>query len=153
MTSRRSLVALLVLAILLIGGTLVGCVNSSAHKAIPLAWNLNEQEGGVNSNFGQHHPFDPTQAKTMMSLEVHVGTWPASEPPADAWLTQEVAYGSDTVTITLRMRGTDVSSTGLPTVGGYDTGGWVTVALSEPLRSRNLVDGATSKVVPYPPAP
>jgi hypothetical protein len=152
-TSRRSLLALLVLAVLLIGVALAGCINSSAHQAIPLSWNLNEQEGGMNSGLGQHHPFDPTQAGTMTSLEVHVGAWPASEVPADAWLTQEVAYGSDTVTITLRMRGTDVSSTALPTVGGYDTGGWVTVALSEPLRSRNLVDGATGKVVPYPSAP
>ena len=153
MTSRRSLLALLVIAVLLIGGALDGCSNGSSHQAIPLAWNLNEQEGGMNSNLGQHHPFDPTKAETMMSIEVHVGTWPDTESPADAWLTQEVAYGSDTVTITLRMRGTDVSATGLPTVGGYDTGGWVTVALSEPLRSRALIDGATGKVVHDQPAP
>jgi hypothetical protein len=92
-------------------------------------------------------------AGTMTTLEVHVETWPVSEEPADDWLRQTVDYGSDTVTITLRLRGTDEHSTALPTVGGYDTGGWVTVAMSEPLRSRNLVDGATGKVVPYPPAP
>lgn len=152
MTPRRSLLALLVLVVLLVGGAIAGSINNSSHKAIPIPWHLTGM-GGVGSNAVQHRPFDPAQAATMTTIEVHVEAWPASDVLADAWLTQEVAYGSDAVTITLRMRGTDVSSTALPTVGGYDTGGWVIVALSEPLRSRNLVDGATGKVVPYPPAP
>lgn len=152
MTSRRSLLALLTLAVLIAGGALAGCGSVSGSKGIPLPWNLTGM-GGVNSSLGQHHPFDPTQAETMTTLEVHVETWPVSEEPADKWLTQTIDYGSDAVTITLRMRGTDENSTALPTVGGYDTGGWVTVALNEPLRSRNLVDGATGNVVPYPLAP
>jgi hypothetical protein len=102
--------------------------------------------GGVNSNAGQHHPVDPTRAETTTTLEVHVETWPVSEEPADRWLTQTIDYGSDAVTITLRMRGTDENSTALPTIGGYDTGGWVTVALSEPLRSRNLVVDVPTKL-------
>jgi len=152
MTRRRSLLALLTIAIFIAGGALAGCASVSAPKGIPLPWNLTGM-GGVNSNAGQHHPFDPTQTETMTTLEVHVETWPVSEEPADKWLTQTIDYGSAAVTITLRMRGTDENSTALPNVGGYDTGGWVTVALSEPLRSRNLVDGATGNVVPYPPAP
>lgn len=151
-TSRCSPFAFLTLAVFVAGGALAGCGSVSAPKGIPLPWNLTGM-GGVNSNAGQHHPFDPTQAATMTTLEVHVETWPVSEEPADQWLTQTMDYGSDAVTITLRMRGTDEHATGLPTIGGYDTGGWVTVSLSEPLRSRNLIDGATGKVVPYPLAP
>ena len=152
MTSRHSFLAPLTLAVVIAGGALAACGSVGAPKGIAVPWNLTGM-GGVNSSFGQHHPFDATQAETMTTLEVHVETWPVSEEPADKWLIQTIDYGSDAVTITLRMRGTDASSTGLPMVGYYDTGGWVTVALSEPLRSRNLVDGATGNVVPYPPAP
>jgi len=152
MTTCRSLLALLALATFIAGGALAGCAMVSEPRGIPVPWNLTGT-GGVNSSVGQHHPFDPTQAETMTTLEVHVETWPVSGEPADKWLTQTIDYGSDAVTITLRMRGTDENSTALPIVGGYDTGGWVTVALSEPLRSRNLVDGATGNVVAYPPAP
>jgi len=152
MTSRRSLLALLTLAVFIAGSALAGCASVSEPKGVALPWNLTGT-GGVNSNAGQHHPFDPTQAETIATIEVHVEQWPVSEAPADKWLTQTIDYGSDAVTITLRMRGTDASSTALPNIGGYDTGGWVTVALSEPLRSRNLVDGATGKVVRYPAAP
>ena len=150
MTSRQSLLAFVTLAISIAGGALAGCASVSAPKGIAVPWNLTGM-GGVNSAFGQHHPFDPSQIETMTTLEVHVETWPASEEPADRWLTQTVDYGHTAVTITLRMRGTDENSTALPNVGGYDTGGWVPVALAEPLRSRSLVDGATGKVVPYPP--
>jgi hypothetical protein len=152
MTSRRSLLALRILAVFIAGSALAGCASVSEPKGVALPWNLTGM-GGVNSNFGQHHPFDPTQAETMTTLEVHVEAWPVSEEPADKWLTQTIDYGTDAVTITLRMRGTDASSTALPTIGGYDTGGWVTIALREPLRSRNLVDGATRDVVPYQSAP
>ena len=153
MTARRSLLTLLILAVFIVGGALVGYVYVSAPKDTALPWNLTGM-GGVNSNSGQHHPFDATQAGTMTTLEVHVEQWPVDEPKADEWLTQTIDYGSDSVTITLRLRGTKgPGSTGLPTIGYYDTGGWVTVALREPLRSRNLVDGASGKVVPYPSAP
>jgi hypothetical protein len=152
MTSRRSLLALLILAVFIAGSALAGCASGSEPKGVALPWNLTGM-GGVNSNFGQHYPFDPTQAETMMTLEVHVEQWPVSEAPADKWLTQTIEYGSDAVTITLRMRGTDASSTALPNLGGYDTGGWVPVALREPLRSRKLIDGATGNVVPEPSAP
>lgn len=152
MTLRRSLLALLTLAVFAAGGALAGYLYVSAPKGTVVPWNLTGR-GGMNSNLGQHHPFDPMQAGTTTTIEVHVEQWPDAEPPADAWLTQTIDYGSDAVTITLRIRGTNASSTGLPLIGYYDTGGWVKVALREPLRSRALIDGATGKVVPYPPAP
>lgn len=152
MTSQRSLLVPFAIAIFIAGSALAGCGSVGAPKGTPLPWNLTGM-GGVNSSLGQHHPFDPSQAETLTTIEVHVETWPVSEEPADKWLTQTVDYRSDAVTITLRRRGTDENSTALPLIGDYDTGGWVTVALSEPLRARNLVDGATGKVVPYPPKP
>lgn len=154
-TNRRS-IALIVagFTLLLVAGA--GWIHTSprAPLGIPVHWDLTGT-GGMNSDFGQHHAFEPTQAESMTTLEVHVEIWPTSSAPADKWLTQTIDYGFNTVTITLRILGTDENSPGpLPRVGNYyDTGGWVTVALSEPLRSRNLVDGATGKVVPYPPAP
>ncbi len=151
MESRRSLIALLVLAVVLVGGLAV-YINLSTPQGVAMPWNLTGM-GGMNSSVGEHHPFDPAQAQTTTSLEVHVEQWPANEVDANAWLSQTIDYGFNTVTITLRKRGTDVNATGLPLIGGYDTGGWVTVALREPLRSRNLIDGATGKVVPYPRAP
>jgi hypothetical protein len=152
MKSRRSLLALIVLAAIFVGAGLAAYITTRPPQGAGIPWHLTGM-GGVNSNVGQHHPFDTAQAATMTSLEVHVEMWPVSEAPADTWLDQTVDYGSDSVTITLRLHHTG-STPGLLSASGYfDTGGWVTVALREPLRSRNLVDGATGKVVPYPPAP
>lgn len=152
MKSRRSLIALIVLAVVLVGG-LAAYINLSTPQGVAMPWNLTGM-GGMNSSVGEHHPFDPAQAQTMTSLEVHVEQWPANEADANAWLSQTIDYGFNTVTITLRLRPPYVPKPGgLPILLGYDTGGWVTVALREPLRSRSLIDGATGKVVPYPRAP
>jgi uncharacterized membrane protein len=154
MKSRRSLIALLVLAVVLVGG-LAAYINLSTPQGVAMPWNLTGM-GGMNSSVGEHHPFDQAQAQTMTSLEVHVEQWPANEADANAWLSQTIDYGFNTVTITLRPRPPYVPKPGgggLPILLGYDTGGWVTVALREPLRSRSLIDGATGKVIPYPRAP
>lgn len=89
----------------------------------------------------------------MTTFEVHVEQWPVEQFDGPDWLTQSVDYGPDTVSITLRTSDAyRARIAGQTTIGWYDTGGWVTVRLREPLRSRTLVDGATGKVVLYPSA-
>ena len=61
------------------------------------------------------------------------------------WLTSSVDYGPDEVTITLRVSDAYKARTaGYPTIGWYDTGGWVNVRLRDPLPTQaKLRDGAT----------
>jgi uncharacterized membrane protein len=96
MKSRRSLIALLVLAVVLVGG-LAAYINLSTPQGVAMPWNLTGM-GGMNSSVGEHHPFDPAQAQTMTSLEVHVEQWPANDADANAWLSQTIDYGFNTVT-------------------------------------------------------
>ena len=71
-TNRRS-IALIVagFTLLLVAGA--GWIHTSprAPLGIPVHWDLTGT-GGMNSDFGQHHAFEPTQAESMTTLEVHV---------------------------------------------------------------------------------
>lgn len=115
-----------------------------------ISWNLTGM-GGANSSFDQHHPFDVSKVQDMTTFDVHVEQWPVEDFAGSEWLTPSISYGFDAVTVTLRISDAYRARTGSQTtIGWYDTGGWVRVALLEPLRSRKLVDGATGETIPYP---
>lgn len=146
MTSSR----LLPIPFALLAVVVAACTFATTPKGEPIAWHLAGM-GGANSSGG--HRFDASQAEGMTTVPVHVEQWPA-EFKDDSWLAQSVAYSPTAVTITLRV--SDAYHQRVrPTVGWYDTGGWVDVHLSEPLRNRTLIDGATGKANEYqvPPAP
>ncbi len=150
---QRSLPVPVILAALVLVGALAGCAfagTAAGGGGETVAWNLTGM-GGANSSFDQHHPFDVSKVQDMTSFDVHVEQWPADDSTGSEWLTPSIDYGSDAVTVTLRVSDAYRARTGSQTmVGWYDTGGWVTVALREPLRSRRLVDGATGRTIPYP---
>lgn len=152
---QRALTFPVILAALVLVGSLAGCVSASALQGGAgeiVAWNLSGM-GGANSSIDEHHPFDATKVQDMTTFEIHVEKWPVEDLKGSEWLTPSIDYGWDAVTITLRVSDAYRARTsGQTTIGWYDTGGWVTVALREPLRSRKLVDGATRSVVPYPAA-
>jgi hypothetical protein len=58
MKSRRSLIFLLVLAVVLVGGGLAAYINLSRPQGGAMPWNLTGT-GGMNSSVSEHHPFDP----------------------------------------------------------------------------------------------
>jgi hypothetical protein len=90
--------------------------------------------------------FDPTTAQTTDVVRVAVAQWPTEFDQGDSsWLaTPLVTYTPWSVTITLY---TTDAFTQQKMHGWYDTGGWVNVKLSEPLRGRMLFDGSK-----FPPA-
>ena len=104
--------------------------------------------------------FDATQAQSTTVVPVYVASWPEKFAADDtSWLaTPSVTYTPWAVIITLRTSGSmgclgQTARTLTPGVsiscdtGWFDTGGWVPVHLSEPLRGRALFDGAA-----FPPA-
>ncbi len=136
----RRIPALAILALVIAVGLGAGLVYANASKggggeAIP--WHLDGM-GGANSSLADSQVSDPN------ILRVHIEVWPSTSPD-DSWLVPSVDYGSDGVTVTLRPdEAHALHQNGLPTVGWYDTGGWVNVRLSEPVGRRALYDGSTS---------
>jgi hypothetical protein len=104
--------------------------------------------------------FDPAQAPAnVVRIEVER---PSCAPDGDAWIAKPViTYAPLAVFITVRMADTFnvPGCTGtlgyhdgrLPTVGGYFTGTYLDVHLTEPLGGRALFDGAGLLPEPRPP--
>lgn len=143
MTSNRRPLVLVVtgLALLLVAGGLWWFTSAPKGEAVP--WYLTGM-GGANSSLADSQVNDP------LIVRVHVNQWPV-DVNDDSWLTQSVDYGSDVVTITLRVSPDyPLHKNGYATVGWYDTGGWVNVHLREqlpiPVRLR---DGATGAEFDY----
>jgi hypothetical protein len=127
---------------MVVAGILVGALAAlmlSPSRSIPssrlVAWQLHGY-GGPG--------FDATTAETTRVIRVAVAQWPADSTNSSWLAAPVVTYTPSSVTITLHTSDAYEARTAGKRVGFYDTGGWVEVALGEPLGGRALFDGSRS---------
>ena len=139
MTDRRTFSVLAILAVFIATGAVAGYLFASSPRGPALPWSL-RGIGGANSSAAAMDVADPNVVR------VHIEQWPVEfDNGDDSWLTKSVDEGGDTVTVTLRVSDNYRQRTeGQATIGWFDTGGWVTIELSQPLGDRALFDGSTS---------
>ena len=144
--------ALAILALFLVVGLGAGWIYVSASKGggaqpaalnEPITWSLTGM-GGANSGAGQ-------QVIDANTIRIHVDQWPVEDFSGPEWLTPTVEQSPDMVTITLHVSDTyKARIAGHPTIGWYDTGGWVNIVMHDLLPPcPKLRDGATGNVYDY----
>ena len=151
--NRRALPALAILALFIVGGATAGYLYISGSKGggvssgsvvdEPITWSLTGM-GGANSAAG-------SEVVDSNTVRIHVNQWPVEDFSGSEWLTPTVERSSGMVTITLRV--SDAYKARIashPTIGWYDTGGWVNIVMHDLLPPcPKLRDGATGNVYDY----
>lgn len=150
MTNRRSLPVLAILALFIAGGLAAGWIYTHPAIGVSIAgsetitWSLSGM-GGANSAAGEDVVVDP------LIVRIHVDQWPVEDFSGPEWLTPTIERRSDMTTITLRVSDTYKTRIAAhPTIGWYDTGGWIRIVMHDPLPTcTKLRDGATGNVYDY----
>lgn len=129
--------------LLLAGFVIVGLAAAVLFVTRPftpsVAWQLDGFGGPV---------LDPATARTTTDFQVYVPSWPGQQPAGQSWLAQPTVIDTPiAVIVTLHTSAAYQAMIRQGPVGTYDTGGWVTIHLNEPLGGRTLLDGSA-----FPPA-